>query len=168
MRRRHYREGGLAGASSPLSFGGDPINNQTNRPQMKLEGTDGNIFAILGKATQLLRGERPAGTGCRNGPPGVSSPQLRKGPGHRQRVCGNRADTPHYQKESRGRTIEKNTALQTSPIRTTPGSTASRPCGISPPVSARGPWAASSSQRTTSARRKAAGSFTTPSLPRRP
>ena len=55
MRRRHYREGGLAGASSPLSFGGDPINNQTNRPQMKLEGTDGNIFSILGKATQLLR-----------------------------------------------------------------------------------------------------------------
>ena len=55
MRQRHYREGGLAGASSPLSFGGDPINNQTNRPQMKLEGTDGNIFSILGKATQLLR-----------------------------------------------------------------------------------------------------------------
>lgn len=34
---------------------GKPINNQTNRPRMKLEGTDGNIFSILGKATQLLR-----------------------------------------------------------------------------------------------------------------
>ena len=34
---------------------GNPINNQTNRPQLKLEGTDGNIFSILGKATQLLR-----------------------------------------------------------------------------------------------------------------
>lgn len=34
---------------------GKPINNQTNRPQMNLEGTDGNIFAILGKAAQLLR-----------------------------------------------------------------------------------------------------------------
>ena len=34
---------------------GKPINNQTNRPRMKLEGTDGNIFAILGKAAQLLR-----------------------------------------------------------------------------------------------------------------
>lgn len=55
MRQRHYRGDGLAGASSPLSFGGDPINNQTNRPWMKLEGTDGNIFSILGKATQLLR-----------------------------------------------------------------------------------------------------------------
>ena len=57
MRQRHYRGDGLAGASSPLSLslGGDPINNQTNRPWMKLEGTDGNIFSILGKATQLLR-----------------------------------------------------------------------------------------------------------------
>lgn len=55
MRRRHYRGEAPAGTTSPLSFGGDPINNQTNRPRLKLEGTDGNIFSILGKATQLLR-----------------------------------------------------------------------------------------------------------------
>lgn len=31
------------------------VQPKETRPQMKLEGTDGNIFSILGKATKLLR-----------------------------------------------------------------------------------------------------------------
>ena len=31
------------------------VQPKETRPRMKLEGTDGNIFAILGKAAQLLR-----------------------------------------------------------------------------------------------------------------
>lgn len=31
------------------------VQPKETRPQMKLEGTDGNIFAILGEAARLLR-----------------------------------------------------------------------------------------------------------------
>ena len=60
------------------------------RPKMKLVGQDGNIFVILGRASQLLRKKWAGRSGQRDDPPRSTVRKLLQGPEYHQRICGNR------------------------------------------------------------------------------
>ena len=70
------------------------IIQQVQRPKMRLYGQDGNIFAILGRAAQLLRENGQAGPGEGDDGPRLPCRELRQGPAYHQRICGDRTDTP--------------------------------------------------------------------------
>ena len=64
--------------------------NRPKKPKMQLIGQDGNIFAIMGRASRLLKNSRAAGEGQGNVRQGHGKSKLLRSTQHRFRVCGNR------------------------------------------------------------------------------